>query len=262
MTQADQSKGAFRAPATQTLAIYQAPDGTKRTPTLYIFSHVHNPAAPPSTSNHVLSSKPGLILTAVAPPFSCAPAVAPPFSEQNTVAPPLSGAPAVSPPLSDPTAVAPPLSGETAVSPPLSDLTAVAPPLTGETAVAPPLSGLPTVAQPISVSPPLSDQNSIAQPLSVPPALAPPPAVAPPPTVAPPLSQTETVLPVSALPPGQQVVLQPVAGMMGVNMCQFNGQTIQLVPVPSALPVTSTGQCHNTLDCCTTLRICVFKVDV
>uniref|UniRef100_A0A8C1M4L9 T-box domain-containing protein n=1 Tax=Cyprinus carpio TaxID=7962 RepID=A0A8C1M4L9_CYPCA len=55
--------------------------------------------------------------------------------------------------------------------------------------------------------------------------------------VAPPLSGAETVLPASALPPGQQVVLQPVAGMTGVNMCQFNGQMIQLVPISAALPV-------------------------
>ncbi|XP_077096335.1 uncharacterized protein mgab isoform X2 [Siphateles boraxobius] len=397
VTQADQSKGAFRAPATQTLAIYQAPDGIKRTPTLYIFSHVHNPAAPPSTSNHVTSSKPGLFLTAVAPPLSDPTAVAPPLSDQNVLAPPLSdqnvlapplsGAPAVALPLSDQNAITPPISSAPIVAPPLSDLTAVAPPLAGATAVAPPLSGLPTVSPPLSVlpavaqplsqtetvlppptvalppavasplsqtetvlppptvAPPLSQTETalppptvalhpaVASPLSqketvlppptvapplsqtetalpppavalppavapplsqaetvlptpavapplsqtetvlpppavaLPPAVAPPlsqaetvlppPAVAPPlsqtetalvappPAVAPPLSQVETVLPASALPPGQQVVLEPVAGMMGVNMCQFNGQTIQLVPVPSALPVTSAGSAQQ-----------------
>ncbi|XP_048063910.1 MAX gene-associated protein [Megalobrama amblycephala] len=127
--QANQSKAAFKAPAPQTLAIFKAPDGVKSTPTLFIFSHVPNPAAAPpnptSTSNHMTSSKPG--------------------RELNAVAPPLSGAA--------------------------------------------------------------------------------------------PLSKGETVLPASALPPGQQVVLQPVAGMTGVNMCQFNGQMIQLVPVPAAPPV-------------------------
>ncbi|XP_043076088.1 MAX gene-associated protein [Puntigrus tetrazona] len=55
--------------------------------------------------------------------------------------------------------------------------------------------------------------------------------------VAPPLSGVETVLPASSLPPGQQVVLQPVAGMSGVNVCQFNGQMIQLVPITAAVPV-------------------------
>ncbi|XP_059369582.1 MAX gene-associated protein [Carassius carassius] len=64
-----------------------------------------------------------------------------------------------------------------------------------------------------------------------------PPLSSTPVTVAPPLSSAETVLPASALPPGQQVVLQPVAGMTGVNMCQFNGQMIQLVPITAALPV-------------------------
>ncbi|XP_051500229.1 MAX gene-associated protein-like [Myxocyprinus asiaticus] len=52
-----------------------------------------------------------------------------------------------------------------------------------------------------------------------------------------PQSTPDTVLPAAALPPGEQVVLQPVAGMMGVNLCQFNGQTIQLVPIPAPLPV-------------------------
>ncbi|KAF4099999.1 MAX gene-associated protein [Onychostoma macrolepis] len=61
-------------------------------------------------------------------------------------------------------------------------------------------------------------------------------------TVAPPLSGAETVLPASALPPGQQVVLQPVAGMTGVNVCQFNGQMIQLVPITTALPAPGGGQ--------------------
>ncbi|XP_039546159.1 MAX gene-associated protein isoform X2 [Pimephales promelas] len=369
---ADQIKAAFRAPATQTLAIYQAPDGIKRTPTLYIFSHVHNPAAPASTSNHVTSSQPGLILTAVAPPLSCATTVAPPLSDPTDVAPPLSGPTAVAPPLSDlteeapplsdltdvapplsgptavapalsdPTAVAPPLSDSTDVAPPLSDPTEVAPPLPDSTdvapplpdptKVAPPLSDPTTVAPPLSdstnaapplsdptevapplpdstdvapplpdptkVAPPLSDPTTVAPPLSGPAAVAPslsgptavaspfsdstdvapplsgptdvapplpdltavaPPlsgatAVAPPlsdptavsqPTVAPPLSPTVTVLPASALAPGQQVVLQPVAGMMGVNMCQFNGQTIQLVPVPSASPVPSAGSAQQ-----------------
>ncbi|XP_051951593.1 MAX gene-associated protein [Xyrauchen texanus] len=50
-----------------------------------------------------------------------------------------------------------------------------------------------------------------------------------------PPSTPDTVLPAAALPPGQQVVLQPVAGMTGVNLCQFNGQTIQLVPIPEPL---------------------------
>lgn len=152
MRQANQSKAAFKAPAPQTLAIFKAPDGIKSTPTLFIFSHVPNPVAPPpnptSTSNHMTSSKPGLDLNTVAPPPSV----------PNAVAPPLSGAA--------------------------------------------------------------------------------------------PLSKGETVLPASALPPGQQVVLQPVAGMTGVNMCQFNGQMIQLVPVPAAPHMqlqSSAGQCHNLL---------------
>ncbi|XP_050993830.1 MAX gene-associated protein [Labeo rohita] len=62
--------------------------------------------------------------------------------------------------------------------------------------------------------------------------------------VAPPVSGADTILPASALPPGQQVILQPVAGMTGVNMCQFNGQMIQLVPITPAVPVqlqTSAG---------------------
>ncbi len=99
----------------------------------------------------------------------------------------------------------------------------VAPPLSSASGmVAPPLSSISgTVAPPLSsasgtVAPPLSSTSG---------------------TVAPPLSEAETVLPASALPPGQQVVLQPVAGMTGVNMCQFNGQVIQLVPITAAAPV-------------------------
>ncbi|XP_067274500.1 MAX gene-associated protein isoform X2 [Pseudorasbora parva] len=120
VAQSEQRKEASRTP--QTLAIFQAPDGIRTTPTLFIFSHFPNQEAP--TSNHVTSSKPGLVLSAVAPPTEAPPAVAP----------------------------------------------------------------LPTV------------------------------------------------LPASALPPGQQVVLQPVAGMTGVNMCQFNGQMIRLMPVSGAPP--------------------------
>ncbi|XP_056337198.1 MAX gene-associated protein [Danio aesculapii] len=57
----------------------------------------------------------------------------------------------------------------------------------------------------------------------------------------------ERVVPASALPPGQQVVLQPVAGMSGVNMCQFNGQMIQLVPVSAAAPMQiQTSTTHSS----------------
>ncbi|TRY57947.1 hypothetical protein DNTS_009829 [Danionella cerebrum] len=47
---------------------------------------------------------------------------------------------------------------------------------------------------------------------------------------------SDTIVPASALPPGQQVVLHSVAGTQGVKLCQFNGQMIQLVPVSSAKP--------------------------
>ncbi|XP_016428507.1 MAX gene-associated protein isoform X2 [Sinocyclocheilus rhinocerous] len=85
---------------------------------------------------------------------------------------------------------------------------------------------IPAALNPTSSRNPGRGSNTVAPPLSSAPV-----------TVAPPLSGAETVLPASALPPGQQVVLQPVAGMTGVNMCQFNGQMIQLVPIPAALPV-------------------------
>lgn len=65
--------------------------------------------------------------------------------------------------------------------------------------------------------------------------------------LAPPLSAADRVVPASALPPGQQVVLQPVAGMSGVNMCQFNGQMIQLVPVSAAAPMQiQTSTTHSS----------------
>ncbi|KAL1253579.1 hypothetical protein QQF64_015808 [Cirrhinus molitorella] len=63
---------------------------------------------------------------------------------------------------------------------------------------------------------------------------------------APPVSGADTILPASALPPGQQVILQPVAGMTGVNMCQFNGQMIQLVPITPALPMRPQSGADST----------------
>ncbi|XP_073667471.1 MAX gene-associated protein isoform X2 [Paramisgurnus dabryanus] len=50
-------------------------------------------------------------------------------------------------------------------------------------------------------------------------------------------AKPDVVLPAAALPPGQQVVLQPVPGVSGENFCQFNGQMIKLVPLPTVLPV-------------------------
>ncbi|XP_073712498.1 MAX gene-associated protein isoform X2 [Misgurnus anguillicaudatus] len=58
-------------------------------------------------------------------------------------------------------------------------------------------------------------------------------------------AKPDVVVPASALPPGQQVVLQPVPGVSGANICQFNGQMIQLVPLPTVLPV----QLHNSPSC-------------
>lgn len=54
------------------------------------------------------------------------------------------------------------------------------------------------------------------------------------------------VVPASALPPGQSVVLHPVSGVSGANLCQFNGQIIQLFPLPAVLPVhlQTKGQYH------------------
>ncbi|XP_056620935.1 MAX gene-associated protein isoform X2 [Triplophysa dalaica] len=50
-------------------------------------------------------------------------------------------------------------------------------------------------------------------------------------------SKPNIVLPASALPPGQSVVLHPVSGVSGANICQFNGQIIQLFPLPAVLPI-------------------------
>ncbi|XP_052443013.1 MAX gene-associated protein isoform X2 [Carassius gibelio] len=88
--------------------------------------------------------------------------------------------------------------------------------------------------------------SPVAPPLSSAPLTVAPPLSSAPLTVAPPLSSAETVLPASALPPGQQVVLQPVAGMTGVNMCQFNGQMIQLVPITAAVPVQAQSGAGGT----------------
>lgn len=54
------------------------------------------------------------------------------------------------------------------------------------------------------------------------------------------------VLPAAALPPGQHVVLQPIPGVSGANLCQFNGQTIQLFPLPavSSIHLQTKGEYH------------------